>query len=299
MARYDREFLVPYLQNVCAAHLAKRRVIRDQSKLGRELDRQNNISRNGGIENPIYPNRHSVMTAERFWALLLGIVFIGLFLVSLCAHIISPAPAGFFAFIVIICLGAGLPCLIGSIYLISRDMKSNNQMIQAYNNAVIRTNQERKQNIAKANSAIPGLQQQFNQCESELNRLRNLQEKLYGANIIPRQYRNVYAAMYLYDWFSTSGADDLDHALSMFVLEEIKERLDKVIDNQTDMLLNQQIMIANQYRSIELQERHQSELVSKLNRIEASNEERNRYLGMIEGNTATIAYFSAAEYYCK
>ena len=62
------------------------------------------------------------------------------------------------------------------------------------------------------------------------------------------------------------------------------------------MILNQRIMIANQNKSIEQQERHNQVLRSKLDRIQASNEERNMYLGMIEANTRADAFFSAATY---
>ena len=85
-------------------------------------------------------------------------------------------------------------------------------------------------------------------------------------------------------------------ALNMFVLEEIKEKLDRIIANQKEIILNQYLQLAEQRRSLELQEEHTSMMESKLNQINASNEERNTYLAMIESNTATTAYFATANY---
>ena len=119
---------------------------------------------------------------------------------------------------------------------------------------------------------------------------------VYNANIIPAQYRNIYAAVYLYDWFSTSGADDMDHALSMFVLEEIQSKLDRIIANQEEMIINQEILIANQRKSIEEQRAHNSIVQSKIATLQATQDEQLRYIQMTEAETAACAYFAAADY---
>lgn len=102
--------------------------------------------------------------------------------------------------------------------------------------------------------------------------------------------------VYLYDWFGTSGADDLDHALSMFVLEEIKARLDRIIEQQSEMILNQQLMIANQQKTQELQIAHAKMMRNKVQQLQATEEERLRYDRMIEANTRGMAYFAVADY---
>ena len=120
--------------------------------------------------------------------------------------------------------------------------------------------------------------------------------QVYSANVIPGQYRNLYAAVYLYQYFGQSQADDLDLVLNTFVLEQIKAKLDVVIQQQSEAILNQRIMLANQEKTMEAQQKHAAMLESKLSRMEASDEERNQYLSMIESNTATTAYFATAQY---
>ena len=109
----------------------------------------------------------------------------------------------------------------------------------------------------------------------------------------------MYVAVYLYDWFSTSMADDLDMALNMYVLEEIKDRLDQIIDMLYESLVNQRMMLNNQMKTLEQQEQYHTDMIDKLNRLQLSAAEHSAYLGMIEANTSAMAYFSAAEYIRK
>lgn len=139
--------------------------------------------------------------------------------------------------------------------------------------------------------------------ESEIGKLNNeikhtqrLLDDAYRVNIIPTHYRNKYAALFLYDWFNTGGSDDLDMALNMFVLEEIKEKLDMIIRNQSTIILNQRIMQAQQQKTIEQQNEHNRLMRNKLDQLCISSQEHNRYLSMIESNTAATAYFAAADY---
>lgn len=153
----------------------------------------------------------------------------------------------------------------------------------------------KEQNDQKHKKGL-ALNRQLQGARDERQRVSTLLQKSYGANVIPGQYRNVYAAMYLYDYFRNSRADDLDLVLNTFVLEQIKERLDIIIASQSEMILNQRILMANQEKSIEQQRFHHDQLMDKLDQIHAQGEERNLYEQMIESHTAASAYFAAAEY---
>lgn len=79
------------------------------------------------------------------------------------------------------------------------------------------------------------------------NELRNAEDLLldaYSINIIPKQYRDIYAAFYLYDYLSTSAAS-LETALLHYNLEELKARLNEVIRQQSEMLLEMAIQSAH------------------------------------------------------
>ena len=135
--------------------------------------------------------------------------------------------------------------------------------------------------------------------KNELDKISAVIDCAYNVNIIPRHYRDIYTAVYLYDWFSTGMSTDLDHALSMFVLEEIKAKLDIIISKLDDVLINQSHIISNQERAIAQQEADNKRLMNKLNDMQATEEERNCYLNMIESNTRATAYFAAADYIRK
>ncbi len=60
--------------------------------------------------------------------------------------------------------------------------------------------------------------------------------KAYEPNLIPAQFRNLYGVYYLYDYLSTSQ-ETLTNALLHLDLEQIKNKLDKVIAQQSQQIL--------------------------------------------------------------
>lgn len=66
---------------------------------------------------------------------------------------------------------------------------------------------------------------------------KKLQEA-YSANIIPLQFRNIQGIYYLYDYMSTSN-QSLSEALMQCNLEAIKQKLDRVINLQGEMIVQQ------------------------------------------------------------
>lgn len=290
MARYDREFLVPYLEDVCALHLSKQKLIGMIGASNREIE---NIQQNAlnGVEAPRLECYREDSDLDGVGMGCLGCI------------------CGLFGFILFFaCLGADSPIalLLPAMFVIPAIIlcvKSTNAKFDA-NYEIKKRNEEKELNHAIAEMAaltiveprVNAVKDRIKTYEAEIEKVDNLLEKLYGINVIPRWYRDLYPAVYLYDWFSNSRADDLDLALNTLVLEQIKDRLDTIIRNQSEMIINQRIMIANQRKTMEQMERHHERLMSKLKQIGASVEDQNMYLGMIEANTAASAYFAAANY---
>ena len=104
-------------------------------------------------------------------------------------------------------------------------------------------------------------------------------------------------AVYLYRYFSSSREDDVDSVLKTFILEEIKAKLDQIISMQSEIILNQERMMANQRTSLEAQRQHQQYMESKARQIASSIDEQNTYMEMTAANTAATAYFAAANYF--
>ena len=79
-------------------------------------------------------------------------------------------------------------------------------------------------------------------CIKEMSKEKlDVQKKLqeaYSANIIPLQFRNIQGIYYLYDYMSTSN-QSLSEALMQCNLEAIKQKLDRVINLQGEMIVQQ------------------------------------------------------------
>ncbi len=289
MTKYDREFLVPYLQNICALHLLDRKLsgkTRELNRKMRELENQR------GYDNPLPtpPEKMQVITIGRVISFAIGayIAYGGITMMLIEAVVLA-----------LVLFATATPFIGGAIWCAKRAIDWNELAPRRY-----QMEMEGYENVEKMNRANMQriqtlkmrLQTDWDKCAGESNLVNATLQRAYSTNIIPYQYRNIYAAIFLYDWFSTSRADDLDMALNMFVLEEIKSKLDRIIENQSEMILNQCMMLANQERSLEEQQRHDELVAQRLDQIATSSEERNTYLSMIESNSAVTAYFATAEY---
>lgn len=298
MARYNREFLVPYLQDICALHLVQR-------ELNNRIDKTKGTiwNYNRGYTAGKPPECKYYKNDAGCIGLLFGLVGGFMFVVGIVSLIgifmgECPAPV-FFG------LGSFVAIALGAMILYYEftdyaDTERKNKVSQELYEIEKQEYEERvqccQQKTAEGKARIPALQQKISFYEGELKRISGLLEQLYGANVIARQYRGLYPAVFLYDWFSTSGADDLDNALNMFVLEQIKAKLDQIIENQAEIILNQRMIMANQHQALAEQRSHNAYMREKACQISASMEEQERYLSMIEGNTAANAYFTAAAY---
>ena len=182
-------------------------------------------------------------------------------------------------------------------FVLVRNVKVENQNKEYYYwQELHKYQRDEKANTESRRKKLPKLQADLDNCRYERQKAHAALHRAYSINVIPMQYRDLYTSVYRYRLFDTSQADDLEMALSMYMLDDIRAKLDQVIANQTSMILNEQFMIANQQRSLEQQRAHSDMMCRKLASIEASNEERNMYLSMIESNTATTAYFATADY---
>ncbi len=294
MAKYNREFLVPYLQSICALELAQNKL----SKKDEELQYQVRLAQNG-YSNPT-PRMPEKKPLVNFMDCLFLIAAIALFVplaILVWGILFSDCPGGFIIFVLI---GGAIDVGLFSspICNIKEGLEWNSRNEEQYYEGMKHYRRMNEEN-AKMRKAVPVLQLEMANCRSEIEKGKMTLKQVYSANIIPSRYRNIYVAIYLYDWFSTSQADELDAALNMFVLEEIKDRLDTIIRNQSEMILNQYMMLSNQQKSLEQQEAHGRMMRGKLDQMIATEQERNVYLEMIEGNTRATAYFAAADYIRK
>ncbi len=282
MSKYNKEMLVTYLSDLSALHMAKLQVEQKMEELEERYEEA--VYEKENVPEP------TIISEEETGAFVGGLL-VGIFLiiVGFMDIIIISFLAGLLGWIM------AIPC---AIFLISGASK-NADIRERNDREIARYRKEQNKCIERIGVMEMIMPTQKQAASKEIEKIDEALDVLYRANVIPRRYRDNYVIFYLYDWFSTGSSTDLDMALNTFVLEEIKERLDTVIEQQAASLMNQKMILAAQYRSMEQQREYHKELIAKVDRLNASAEERNQYLQMIEGNTATIAYFAQTEYYLK
>lgn len=289
MARYNREFLIPYLHDLCSLQFAKNNLeehYRDLCAEKREMEEE-------PCPPAFYSEEITIVTFGHIFGILFGIS--GL-IASMDLFAFYGGDDGF-----MIILGVVSLLISGGLVFFCCGLISENKKKLAANIAANQELREEMQELEKAHledlARIPKVEEQIEWCASEIEKVDKLLKENYDVNIIPGKYRDEYTIVYLYDWFSTSRADDLDMALNTYVLEEIKDRLDDVINNQADIILEQSIIAANQERQLETQEQQYASLSDKLHRMDMALEDQNVYLGMIESNTRATSFFAAADYF--
>ena len=300
VAKYDRELLVPYLQDVCSLHYAELEVACKMFEIQKKIIQ---LKHGREIEPPQEPEY------EEEWNLISGTIagagvflMVGPVVALLWGLLLDEFRNGQLGLVIAeIILGIPLGWFLWHMFgtPVKQAQRNNAERyeqyladLRVYKNEKIRL--EKEDEIARGR--IPALESRLAYYSSERQKISNLLKLSYGAGVLPTQYRDVYAATYLYDYFSNSRADDLDQVLNTYVLEQIKDKLDEIIENQRISILQQRIILVNQQRSMEEQRAHNEYMRRKIRQIASSVEEQNQYLSMVECNTAATAYFAAAQY---
>ena len=172
--------------------------------------------------------------------------------------------------------------------------------------AVEETYQEEKKDyermMALANEGRPDLPNQIDDYNAAVSHLQEAKENLqsvYSVNIIPNKYRSVYVAYYLYDYISSSHETDIDRVLQTMLLEQIIAKLDKIIAQQEEIILNQRMQLAKQDALLAQSKKQHEEQMKAISNLEENQQMQNDYLAMTEANTRITNYFVTADYINK
>lgn len=135
---------------------------------------------------------------------------------------------------------------------------------------------------------------QLNGITTELNKASELLQQAYDVNIVPSQFRNLYAIYYLTDFINTSN-ESLSTALLNYNLEKIKEKLDRIIEQQQEVIINQALMIAQNERIMKQNEQQLRHLAS----IEQNSDRAAQYAQIAANNAEACAWIGIANYISK
>ncbi len=138
---------------------------------------------------------------------------------------------------------------------------------------------------------LEGMKQSLNRTTFALNSANKLLQKSYNANIIPITFRNIYAVYYLCKFVCTSGAS-LETAMLHYDLNEIKKKLDTIIEQQQEIILRQAVIVS---QSRQLMEDNRVKL-ERLASIEHNTREAAQYAEIAAINAETCAWFARASW---
>lgn len=306
MANYDRRFLVPYLQDLCSLELMCAKIQRNIMSTENKVNELTNIC-NKKVYDPTTPRLEQFYDDNNSGKSLIGagciIELVGNIIVSLLAN--TTLGMIFYPIIFILRWGVIIFGILSILFGLSYLHDDNSNAKYKYAKSVSEYEAVRKRNAEFRNS-LPARRRELDKANEELGNLRTnyasakkLRNQAYGINVVPRQYRNIYAVYYLYDFFSTSKETNLENVIQTFVLEEIKQKLDKIIQQNEQIILNQRVQIAlqeNQNRTIA--NNHRLEM-QKLAKMECNQELQLDYQKMIETNQEVTNFILATDFSMK
>lgn len=142
-------------------------------------------------------------------------------------------------------------------------------------------------------------QNQFNDIHStDYKKVKALLKEAYDINIIPSPFRNLHAIQYLYDFIKTSG-ESLQTAMLHADLNEIKKKLDKIIQQQEEIIINQSIMMAQNRSLLQSNQEYLKKLDGmgkSLSSIKESANSTSVYASIAANNAKAAAFISLANY---
>jgi hypothetical protein len=296
MACYNREILCPYLRDVFTAELLCAKIKQESTEYQDEISTLYQMI-NKNHQEPSIPNRADY---HKDLYLSFGWIIVGA-IITIIGYWIATSWK-WFDFIGIIGGVFGALIVLAGILFLSSDIKNGDER---YEEALSRYN-EKIAEISKEKSMIPAMKETLAQYQQEYSVLQNrlqaatrLRDDVYNVNVIPKQYRNIKVASYLYEYFESCQECDLDRIIQTFLLDEIKQKLDRIIIQNEEILINQRMQIAaDEERDRISTERHREEMRG-IARMEQNQQTQIAQQKMIEKNQEVTNFFLAADYIRK
>lgn len=290
MANYNREILVPYLRDVCSAELLCEKLLRECGEYEKNINwAKEMLARKPYKISPPVMKDFSGGGMEGLGYFFLGVVLLGV-----------GAMLGIGGIIIL-----GIP---GAIVLFagsSASSEATERKEKAYADAR-RAYSEKAEYNRKLEEDTPGWtkwlrenEQEHARLSSQLEAAETLRQQLYDVNIIPGHYRDARTACYLYTYFNTCRETDLDKVIQTLLLDDIKQRLNKIILQNEEVILNQRYQMALEERQLDqINENHQEQM-KRIAQMEQNQELQIDYQNMITKNQMVTNFFLASDYFEK
>lgn len=291
MASLNREFLVPYLQNVCSLHLALRKVEQKMRKVNYLIfEAENGVMPEKPQRKEYVPEKNRTYYAVTAIGCVAA-VFSGMFF---ALNIIGGTQIGLPW--TVSGMAVGVLLLVLPQLFVNVRREQNRKIDQEFDREFDRYRAELAEAMEKSTNTVSKLKLRLQEWEQEKKRVDELLQMAYSVNLVPMAYRNIYAALYLYEWFCTNRSDDLNVALQSYDPEQSREKLNHIVLTQSDAILVHTKSVADQTKTFVAQKQQEVVMRGMLENMGCVGEERELYQTMLEVNLDATAYFAAADY---
>lgn len=290
MASYDRRILIPYLQDVCVAEMLCRKLEQEILSVKSESEKFTRWA-NADYEDPKAPewDKYKPDNGKKTGGIICLVIY----------GLIGLAFLPGFPLIGLIGIAVAIITFIGGIAeqedCDKKAKKEYDAAVKAYKSKCA-TQKSHRENRPAWREKAQQLTVKGNDLSEKLKAAKALRNDIYSVNIIPARYRNIHASYYLYDYFDTCRENDLDKIIQTMLLDEIIKRMDKLIIQNQEIILNQRMQIAlleTQNRAIA--DNHREEM-RHLARMETNQERQLDYQRMIEANQEMTNFFLTVDY---
>lgn len=291
MAGLNRDFLVPYLQNVCSLHLALRKIEHKMRKVNYLIfEAENGFTIEKPQRKEYVPEKNRVyytLTAVGCVIAVFCAMFFGLNMIGGTQIGLPWTVSG---------MAVGVMLLVLPQVFANSRRETNRRIDEDYAREYDQYRLAVAEAVERSSNTVSKLKLRLQEWEQEKRKADNLLQMAYAVDLIPMAYRNIYYAVYLYEWICTGHSEDLNYVLQCFDPDIYKPKLDHIIASQSDAILVHTKSVADQYRTFVAQKQQEVILRSRVEEMVCSADEREMYSNIVDVNLDACAYFAAADY---
>lgn len=270
---FNRDVLNNYLYNIRLLEISKNKLCNKKKSI------ENHIN-SLGIKRVNYQNKIYPEMALYVWGFVAIVVVIELIVGRIATWDFFGASWSVFIGLIVAAIIFGV---LVSLFDIFNELSEKNAHNQEAKNDNIRVENELKEKD-RLQSLLPGI-------NNEIDKIEALLLDAYSINIIPSKFRNIYAAYFLYDFISTSTAS-LNEALLHCDLDTIQEKLDTVIQQQEEIIME----LAYQNALDEKIVRQNEQILGHAIQTENNTALAAQYEKIAANNTGVVAAIQMSEY---
>lgn len=267
MASYDSVFFTPYLKNVYALQFLNQKLQSKQNSMKREIERTK--------IGTFIPEPLDQRVPPNIWLALLAAILLLACLVKIyILHLVAAA-----------CFTVTM-ALLTALENQEKDVERQCELASCWT-------LEHQSNVAR--ERIPRMEEDLGRYRREQERLQAVLEEVYGADVIPPEYRDEYAAAFLYRVICDSKSPDWDELLQTlrrydFSVQDTRRRVEDYIAESGRTLINGCILQAGR------QKQESNSMHSALSAPELPAEKRDTYLHVCEATDTAAQFFRTVNY---